>query len=230
MNLQMAKTWAVIVAAGKGKRMGAGLNKQFINVKGKPLLFYTIKAFSDCQEIDKIVIVCAPEEIDYCNEEIIKKYNFQKVYSIVPGGEERYQSVFNGLRAIEDCEIVLIHDGARPFISDEIIKDGIKYARIYDACTCGVIPKDTIKIMDECGFSLSTPKRESLFSVQTPQSFKFDLIFKCYNKIKNQSIVFTDDTSLVEHFGHKVFLYPGSYKNIKITTPEDLFIAENIIK
>jgi len=230
MNLQMAKTWAVIVAAGKGKRMGAGLNKQFINVKGKPLLFYTLKAFSDCEEIDKIVVVCAPKEIDYCNEEIIKKYNFQKVHSIVSGGEERHQSVLSGLKALDDCEVVLIHDGARPFVSDTIIRDGIKYARIYDACACGVIPKDTIKIMDEFGFSVSTPKREQLFCVQTPQSFKFDLILSCYNKLKNQERVFTDDTSLVEYFGHKVFLYQGSYSNIKVTTPEDLFLAESIIK
>lgn len=226
----MAKVWAVIVAAGKGKRMGTGPNKQFINVKDKPILYYTLKAFSDCEQVDKIVVVCASGEIDYCSREIVHKHNLHKVHCIVPGGEERQQSVFNGLKIIDDCEIVLIHDGARPFVSDIIIRDGIKYAGIYGACACGVTPKDTIKIMDEGGFSVSTPKRERLFSVQTPQSFKFNLIFNCYNKVKAIEEYFTDDTSLVEYFGYKVFLYQGSYSNIKITTPEDLALAENIIK
>jgi len=226
----MGKVWAVIVAAGRGKRMGAGKNKQFIDVKGKPILYYTLKAFSNNEEVDKIIVVCAQGEIEYCQGEIVSKYNFDKVHCITPGGEERRESVYNGLKVIDDCEIVIIHDGARPFVSDKIIRDGINYARIYGACACGVTPKDTVKIKDESGFSVSTPKRESLFLVQTPQSFKFDLIFNCYNKLKNIDDNFTDDTSIIEHFGHKVFLYQGSYSNIKITTPEDLAFAENIIE
>jgi len=226
----MGKVWALIVAAGKGKRMGAGINKQFINIKGKPILYYTLKAFSDNVNVDKIIVVCAKDEIDYCIDELINKYNFCKVACIVQGGAERQESVFNGLKAIDDCEIVLIHDGARPFVTDKIIQDGIDYAKIYGACACGVTPKDTIKIKDEVGFSVSTPKRENLFSVQTPQTFKHDLILNCYNNLINKYVGFTDDTSVVEYFGHKVLLYQGSYNNIKITTPEDLFLAEKILE
>ncbi len=225
----MGKVCAVIVAAGKGKRMGAGINKQFINLGGKPVLYHTIKAFSDNTQVDSIVVVCAKDEIDYCRNEIIEKYSLKKIFSVTEGGAERPQSVYNGLKIINDCEIVLIHDGARPFVSDSIIYNGIQYAKVYGACACGVHPKDTIKTMDEKSFSSGTLDRQELFAVQTPQCFNYSMILSLYERLGDSKLSFTDDTSVAEYFGHKVYLYNGSYSNIKITTPEDLDIAENIL-
>jgi len=225
----MVKACAVILAAGKGERMGAGKNKQFIEIKGRPVLYHTLKAFSRCSAIDKIVLVCARDEIEYCRSEIIEKYSFVKVAGIAEGGTERQDSVRSGLKAAGDCEVVLIHDGARPFVTDGIIEEGIRCAEKHGACACGVTPKDTIKIKGPGGFSEGTPDRDTLFSVQTPQCFKKELIDGCYDKLSDLQIRFTDDTSVAEHFGYKVFLYPGSYSNIKITTPEDLPVAENIL-
>lgn len=226
----MKGNYAVIVAAGKGKRMRTNINKQFIEVKGKPILYYSIKAFSANQLIDGIVLVCAEAEIEYCKKKVIDKYNLQKVVKLVAGGKERQDSVFNGLKALENCNIVLIHDGARPFVTSKIIEDGIRYSDVYGACACGVKPKDTIKIREKKGFSLSTLERNSLFAVQTPQCFKYDLIYNCHKKLINEKLHVTDDTMVVEHYGNKVYLYEGSYDNIKVTTPEDLNIAESIAK
>lgn len=225
----MVKACAVILAAGKGERMGAGKNKQFIEINGRPVLYHTLKAFSDCSAIDKIILVCAGDEIEYCRSEIVEKYFFDKVARIAEGGAERQDSVRSGLKAAGDCEVVLIHDGARPFVTAGIIEEGIKHAEKYGACACGVTPKDTIKIKGPGGFSEGTPDRDTLFSVQTPQCFKKELIDECYDKLSDEQIRFTDDTSVAEHFGYKVFLYPGSYSNIKLTTPEDLPVAENIL-
>lgn len=226
----MGKNCAVIVAAGKGKRMKANINKQFLNVNDNPILYYSLNTFSQCRLVDEIVIVCAQDEIEYCRREIVEKYNVQKVSKIVAGGKERQNSVYNGLKALEECEIVLIHDGARPFVTEKIIEDGIRYAKIYGSSACGVVPKDTIKIRAESGVSVSTPDRNSLFSVQTPQCFKYNIIFHCHNSLLESNIKVTDDTSVVEFYGNKVYLYEGSYDNIKITTPDDIYIAEKIIK
>ncbi|MBP1744672.1 MAG: 2-C-methyl-D-erythritol 4-phosphate cytidylyltransferase [Firmicutes bacterium] len=225
----MDKACAVIVAAGKGKRMGTGKNKQFIDIKGKPVLCRTLEAFSRCPAVDEIVLVCAGDEIGYCRDEIVGKYGFEKVKSIVSGGTERQDSVYSGLSAVKGRGIVLIHDGARPFVTNKIINDGIRFAEEYGASACGVTPKDTIKVKGESGFSECTLDRSRLFSVQTPQCFKIDLILGCYEKLMDEEIIFTDDTSVAEHFGHKVYLYEGSYENIKITTPEDLAVAESIL-
>lgn len=226
----MSKNYAIIVAAGKGRRMGSNLNKQFIKIKDKPMLYYSLKTFSNNKFIDGIILVCGENEIEYCRKEIIDKYNIGKILKIVAGGKERQESVFNGLKAIDDCEIVLIHDGARPFVSDNIIENGISYAKIYGACTCGVKLKDTIKVKDDIGFSYSTLDRNKLFSVQTPQCFKYDLIFNCHKRLIKDKVVVTDDTTVVEHYDNKVYLYEGSYDNIKVTTPEDLYMAEIIVE
>ncbi|MCM8711749.1 2-C-methyl-D-erythritol 4-phosphate cytidylyltransferase [Clostridium sp. SYSU_GA19001] len=224
----MNKICAIIVAAGKGTRMGANINKQFLHIKNKPVLYYTLKAFESCDLVDEIIVVTAKDEIDYCRSEIIDKYSIKKVSAVVQGGVERQYSVYNGLKAAS-CDIVLIHDGARPFVERRVIEDGIKYAEKFGACTCGVQPKDTIKVMDREKFSESTLDRNKLFSVQTPQCFKYDLILSCHEEVLRKDLKVTDDTSVVEHCGHKVYLYEGSYKNIKLTTPEDLFIGEKIL-
>lgn len=224
------KTCVIIVAAGKGKRMGSAVKKQFLKLNGKPILYYTLKAFENNASIDSIVLVCSEEDLSFCKEEIVEKFSFRKVKSIIKGGKERQQSVYNGLKVAISSKVVLIQDGARPFVTDEIIEKGIQYAVKYGSAACGVCPKDTIKLKDEKGFSVNTLDRDSLFSVQTPQCFIYDIILECHNKIMESNIKVTDDTSIVEYYGHKVFLYEGSYNNIKITTPEDLIIAEKILE
>ncbi len=226
----MSRNYVIIVAAGKGKRMGSAVNKQFLNIKDRPVLFYSLDIFSKNSLIDGIILVCSEKEIDYCREQVVEKYNIKKILKIVSGGNERQDSVLNGLKAINDCDVVLIHDGARPFVNNKIIEDGIEYAKLYGACTCGVSPKDTIKAKGIEGFSSKTLDRKNLFSVQTPQCFKYDLIMKCHQELKEDGVIVTDDTSVVEHYGHKVYLYEGSYRNIKITTEEDLSVAEAILK
>ena len=221
---------AIILAGGKGKRMEAPVSKQFIEIKGKPIIYYTIKKFSENKKIDNIVVVLSKDEVGYFKENILEKYNL-KVDNIVIGGTERQDSVYNGLKSLEDTntDIVLIHDGARPFISDRIIDDGIKFAQVYGACAPGVMPKDTIKIKNESNFSVSTPERGSLVAIQTPQVFKFNEILECHEKIKINNIVVTDDTMVAEKFGYSVYLYDGEYTNIKVTTPEDLILGEKLI-
>ena len=201
---------AIILAGGKGKRMGAPVSKQFIEIKGKPIIYYTIKKFSENKKIDNIVVVLSKDEVGYFKENILEKYNL-KVDNIVIGGTERQDSVYNGLKSLEDTntDIVLIHDGG--------------------ACAPGVMPKDTIKIKNESNFSVSTPDRGSLVAIQTPQVFKFNEILECHEKIKINNIVVTDDTMVAEKFGYSVYLYDGEYTNIKVTTPEDLILGEKLI-
>lgn len=219
---------AIILAGGKGKRMGAKISKQYIELNGKPILYYTLKRFVDCEGIDKIILVLPKDEIEYCNKEVLEKYSL-KVDMIVEGGKERQDSVYNALQKINDSEIVLIHDGARAFVSERVIKDGIKYAKIYGAAAPGVMPKDTIKVVDENGFSDSTPDRSKLLAIQTPQTFKLEIIKECHEKVKENNISVTDDTMVVEMYNNKVYLYNGEYTNIKVTTPEDLILAERLI-
>ena len=219
---------AIVLAGGRGKRMNYHKSKQFIEIKGKPVLVYTLEKFIYNKSIDEVILVLAEDEVDYCKKEVLQKYSL-KVDRIVIGGKERQDSVFNALEAMEKANIVLIHDGARPFISEKIIEEGIKYANIYGAAAPGVTPKDTIKIKNEDNISVDTPDRNTLVAVQTPQCFKYDEIYQCHRKIKEENAIVTDDTSVVERYGHKVYLYEGDYTNIKITTPEDLILAERLI-
>lgn len=219
---------AIILAGGKGKRMNSSISKQFIELKGKPILYYTLKKFIDNDNIDEIILVLPKDEIEYCRINILDKYSL-KVDKIVEGGKERQDSVYNGLKAIDNCSIVLIHDGARPFVSHRIINDGIKYAEFYGAAAPGVMPKDTIKVKDKSNFSIETPDRNTLVAIQTPQVFNYNKILECHKNIKENNIVVTDDTSVIEEFGGKVFLYEGDYINIKVTTPEDLILGEKFL-
>ncbi|WP_303211174.1 2-C-methyl-D-erythritol 4-phosphate cytidylyltransferase [uncultured Clostridium sp.] len=219
---------AIVLAGGRGKRMNYHKSKQFIEIKGKPVLVYTLEKFIYNKSIDEVILVLPEDEVDYCKKEVLQKYSL-KVDRIVIGGKERQDSVFNALEAMEKANIVLIHDGARPFISEKIIEEGIKYANIYGAAAPGVTPKDTIKVKNEDNISVDTPDRNMLVAVQTPQCFKYDEIYQCHRKIKEENAIVTDDTSVVERYGHKVYLYEGDYTNIKITTPEDLILAERLI-
>ena len=221
---------AIILAGGKGKRMGSAISKQFIDIKGRPIIYYTLKKFSKNKKIDNIIVVLPEDEVKYFKENILKKYEL-RINKIVIGGKERQDSVYNALKSLKNSstDIVLIHDGARPFISERIINEGIKFAEIYGAAAPGVMPKDTIKVKNEKNFSVDTPNRANLVSIQTPQVFKFDEILECHEKIRYNGEMVTDDTMVVEKYGYSVYLYDGEYTNIKVTTPEDLILAERLI-
>ncbi|WP_459479868.1 2-C-methyl-D-erythritol 4-phosphate cytidylyltransferase [Clostridium saccharoperbutylacetonicum] len=220
---------AIVLAGGRGKRMGCSKSKQYIELEGKPILYYTLKQFIDNKYIDKIVLVVPEDEKEYCKNEVLDKYGLI-IHKIVDGGKERQDSVYNALDQLKGSDIVLIHDGARPFVSQRVINDAIKYTRIYGAAAPGVKPKDTIKIRDEKNFSVNTLERDSLVAIQTPQAFDFNLIYECHKKVKESKIVVTDDTAVVENFGNKVYIYEGDYTNIKITTPEDLVFAKHFAR
>ena len=221
-------TSVIILAGGKGKRMGSKVSKQFIEIKGKPILYYTLKKFIDNKNIDQIVLVLPKDEIEYCKKEVLEKYSL-KVDKIVEGGAERQDSVYNALKSMNDTDIVLIHDGARPIISDNLIDEGIRCAKKYGAAAPGVMPKDTIKVKNKENFSIDTPDRSTLVAIQTPQVLNYDNILKCHEKVKENGDVVTDDTMVSEKYGYKVYLYDGEYTNIKITTPDDIILAERLV-
>lgn len=218
---------AVVLAAGKGKRMHSAVQKQFLMLGGKPVIFYSLEQFEQCPFINEIVLVTGEEEIDYCRKEIVEKYDFQKVKKIVAGGAERFLSVYNGLKACT-CDFVYIHDGARPFVDQAILERTREDVKRYGACVAGMPVKDTIKISDGDGYADVTPPRSRVWMVQTPQVFAYSCIKDAYDKlIADGRIDVTDDAMVLECMtGQKTKLTLGSYENIKITTPEDLEIAE----
>lgn len=231
------KTAAIVLAAGSGSRMRSNIKKQYMEINGKPLIYYALKAFED-SFTDEVVLVVSPGDIDYCKAEIVDKYGFTKVKRIVEGGAERYDSVRLGLHAIsEDTDYVMIHDGARPFVTEDIMQRSVDAAKACRACVVGMPVKDTIKISDESGFAKDTPDRKTLWMIQTPQTFEYSLIRKLYDKleedkeeIKEKGINITDDAMVVETFSDvKVKLVEGSYNNIKVTTPEDIGFAQAIL-
>ncbi|MDD3413265.1 MAG: 2-C-methyl-D-erythritol 4-phosphate cytidylyltransferase [Lachnospiraceae bacterium] len=231
------KNVAIILAAGQGKRMNSEVHKQYLMLCQRPVLYYSLKAFEDSPCIDEIVLVVGEGEEKYCLKEIIEKYSFHKVVSVVKGGKERYHSVFNGISAISDCDYLYIHDGARPFVTGEMIQNCFQEVEKSGACVVGVPVKDTIKLVDENKNIKETLNRNLLWSIQTPQVFTFSVIKKCYEElIRNEKqilesgISITDDTLLVEHFtSQNISVLEGSYKNIKITTPEDLLVGEKFL-
>lgn len=197
-------------------------NKVFLPLNGKPIITYSVETIKK-SGIDDIVVVTSKDDIDFCSNEILKGYEVR----YVEGGAERQISVYNGLMAIKEtnCDLVLIHDGARPFVTESIIRESIEAAIEHGAAAVGVKVKDTIKVVKD-GFILHTPPRESLWAVQTPQVFRYDLILKAHQKAIEDNFLSTDDTVLVERMGIKVRMIEGAYRNIKITTPEDIYIAE----
>lgn len=229
--MQKAKCTAIVLAAGQGKRMGTKVQKQYLEIAGKPVLYYSLNAFQQSAVIDEIVLVVGEGQKEYCQAEFVDKYNFTKVSQIVYGGSERYFSVWNGLQAIKDSEYVYIHDGARPFVTEDIIKRAFKAVQFEKACVVGMPVKDTIKVADSEGYADYTPNRSLVWMVQTPQVFDVLLIKEAYSKLMHlENIPVTDDAMVVEQMlGKKVKLVEGSYENIKITTPEDLFVAESFL-
>lgn len=219
----------IIVAAGSGSRMNMGINKQFIQIKGKEILAYTIDKFYNNKNIDKIVVVSKESELEFIEQSILNKYKFHNI-SVVSGGKERQDSVYNGLLELGgNYEIVLVHDGARPFITNSVIDESIEEAIKNNAVVVGVPVKDTIKVVNNHQEVVQTPKRDLLWMVQTPQVFKYNILKNAYDKAYEEGFYGTDDAMLVERSGQVVKMINGSYDNIKITTVEDLDIGEQII-
>ena len=208
MTADGKKTAAVVLAAGSGKRMGTSVHKQYLLIKGKPVIYYTLRAF-ELSEVDEIILVTGADEIDYCSR-------------------ERYDSVYEGLKALSDCDYVLIHDGARPLISSVLINANISCVQEKEACITAVPAKDTIKVADNKGYVSDTPDRSKLWQIQTPQTFSYALVSEAYRKrAEAGDTTVTDDAMVVEKYAdHSIYLLKGDYRNIKITTPEDLVIAE----
>ena len=223
----MKKNVAVVLAAGQGKRMNSKVQKQFLLIKEKPVLYYTLSAFENSPLISEIVLVTGKDEIEYCQKEIVDKYDFKKVCKIVAGGKERYHSVHEGIQAIDCADYVFIHDGARPFVDSAMIERACVAVEQYKACVVGMPVKDTIKIADDDGYAAQTPDRRLVWQVQTPQVFEYGLIKTAYEKLMiEEPEGITDDAMVVETMTEcRVKLVEGSYRNIKITTPEDLDIA-----
>jgi len=218
---------AVIVAAGKGERIGK--KKQFIPLAGKPILYWTLEKFQKVKKIKEIILVLPKEDI-WFKEKMIKG-KFTKVKKIIPGGKIRQKSVFNGLKKVNpNFSLVMIHDGVRPLVSERIIENTIKVAEKYGSAVAGLPVKETIKMVSTENLVETTLSREKIWTIQTPQVFRREIILKAHRKAKEDEFIGTDDAQLVERIGYSVKLVPGEYTNIKITTPEDLLFAQTILK
>lgn len=222
---------AIVAAAGQGSRMGAKVSKQYLKVNDQKILALTIQLLDHIQDVVELIVVVPASDVTFCQEEIFAKIDIQTPYKIVPGGKERQDSVYAGLVALShESDFVLIHDGARPLITIERIQYALKEAKIHGTAVLAVPVKDTIKVVTADGFVQSTPERSTLRAIQTPQIFRRELILKAYEQAFQVGYVGTDDASLLEAIGESVYLVPGSYENIKITTPEDLLVAEEILR
>lgn len=232
-SLGQARTGAIVLAGGKGKRMNSKVQKQYLMLAGKPLIVYSLEAFEQ-SPVDEIVLVAGEGEKDYVRRNILEPGRFQKITAVVEGGKERYHSVYAGLQALKSCDYVLIHDGARPLVSNEIICRTIRGAMDYKACAAGVPVKDTIKEADDSGFAAKTLDRGRLWQIQTPQAFAYPLIREAYDWImerESRQIGITDDAMVLESYGGcPVRLVEGSYTNLKVTTPEDMVVAGALLE
>lgn len=230
--MQNEKCTAIILAAGLGRRMGTKIQKQYLNLEGRPVLYYPVKTFDDSPVIDDIILVTEEGWEDYCRENIVEMYGFKKVRAIVAGGGERYHSVQKGLAVMEDDGFVFIHDGARPFIDEETIERAYNEVKKSKACVVGMPVKDTIKLVDKREYVSKTPPRELLWQIQTPQVFATSLIKGAHKLLMRETYInVTDDAQVVEQMlGHPIKLVRGSYENIKITTPDDYDIAQMILR
>lgn len=243
---------AIVLAAGRGSRMGSGVAKQYMLLRGRPLIWYTLHAVEESSVIDDCILVTGAEDIFYVKEEIVVRYGFHKVMAVVAGGRERYDSVYNGLQAAVGKEAVqggedpcmpdrdgyvFIQDGARPFLTEEILERCYEAVKKDHACVAGMPVKDTIKIVDENGFAKQTPDRNFMWQVQTPQVFDAQLILSAYEKLMREKerllregTAITDDAMVVETFTDcRVRLVEGDYRNMKVTTPEDMAVAETFL-
>ncbi len=227
----MSKVTVLIPAAGMGKRMGKAMAKQFLPLGDKPMLAHTLLAFQRASEIDEIIPILSQEDMETCLQEIIERYHITKVKTLVVGGKERQDSVANGLQKLEkDASVILVHDGVRPFVTPEMIRESVDHARKGECVAVGVPIKDTIKEVNDQGVVRHTLERNRLWAIQTPQAFPVKALKRAYEEASKHRMYGTDDATLIERTGGTVRVIMGSYENIKITTPEDLLLAEEILK
>ena len=232
----MKKFAAIVLSAGVGSRMKSDIPKQYMDLAGKPVIYYSLKAFEDA-DFSSIVLVCGKDDVEYCQKEIVEKHGLNKVTAIVQGGKERYHSVFEGLKAIDGADYVFIHDGARPLLNQEVIARLKNAVIAEEAAVAGMPVKDTIKIVDDEKYVTDTPERQYVWQVQTPQCFSYSIIYEAYRSIIQDEEEgwtiprITDDAMVLEYASdHEVKMVEADYRNIKITTPEDLIIAEAFLK
>ncbi|MBQ7925380.1 MAG: 2-C-methyl-D-erythritol 4-phosphate cytidylyltransferase [Lachnospiraceae bacterium] len=240
--MEKKRCTAVVLAAGTGSRMKSNVAKQFMLLKGHPLVYYSLKAVEASSIIDDCILVTGESDVAYVQREIVEKYGFHKVVAVIPGGKERYHSVNNalevirqgGLRIPNQDGFVFIHDGARPLLTEQILRDTYEAVSTCHACVTATPSKDTVKLVDEQGYAMGTPERRRVWNVQTPQVFDTSLITDAYarlmrslSELEQAGVPVTDDAGVVELFTDtRVRLVSGSYENIKITTPEDIPVAE----
>lgn len=224
-----SKVSAIIVAAGSGKRIGGSVKKQYLEIKKKPILIYSLERFQHCVDVKDIILVAPKSDIPKLKNIIFNEFNLSKVSNIVAGGSERYHSVLEGLKVVaDDTEFVAVHDGVRPLVTVEKISQVIRAAKKYGSAILGVKPKETIKSV-ESDFVKKTVNRDLLISVQTPQVFKKEILVTAYHHAFKSQQFGTDDSAMVEKLGNRIFVVPGDYENIKITSVEDLLIAEKLL-
>ena len=225
------KTVAIIPAGGSGKRMQENQSKQYLLLDGVPVIVRTLKTFQGARMINEIFLIVPADDIEFARQFIVEKYGISKVSRLLPGGRERQDSVKNGIDALaNDHDVVVIHDGVRPFVSEEMVHAAVREASNEGAVTVGVPVKDTVKAVDDHAWIKGTLNRSGLWLTQTPQAFKRDIIKKAYEAAYKDNYYGTDDASLVERMGINVKMMRGSYDNIKITTKDDIVLAEGLVK
>lgn len=225
------KIVAIITAGGSGKRLKAEKAKQYLPLVGRPVLVYSLQAFESCEIINEIIIVVPKNDVQFVRDELVGKTGINKVVKVIEGGAERQDSVRNGLSVVDSgCDLVVIHDGVRPLVTKAMIKSVVDAAQLHQAASVGVKAKDTIKETQDDDIVTRTVPRENLWLTQTPQAFQFAVIKKAYDKAYSDGYYGTDDASLTERLGIKVKMVAGSYENLKITTPEDIIMAEAFLR
>jgi len=220
---------AVIPAAGRGERMGGELPKQFRTLKDRPVLAHTLLAFERCPDIDGIVVVVPEDYVDFCGVRVVEPYDIRKVLRIVPGGRHRQDSVYEGLKAAEGAEIVVVHDGVRPLVRPGLISRSVALCRERGAAVVAVPVKETVKLV-EGGAVRKTLPREALWAAQTPQTFRREVLWEAFQRALRDGFYATDEAALVERIGYGVWVVEGEYRNLKITTAEDLYLAEKLLE
>jgi len=223
---------AIIPAAGVGVRMQSQIPKPYLQLAGKPILAHTLEVFEGVKEVQEVTVVAHPDDLEYCQEEVIAPYGFKKVLRLVPGGKERQDSVYHALKALQqedDLDIILVHDGVRPFITGDQIRRVIKAARSHGGAILGLPAQDTLKRVNSQGKVIHTLDRKDIWQIQTPQGFQAALLWRAFVEAYSRNFYGTDEASLLEEMGQQVAVIPGDPTNLKITTPEDLQLAEALL-
>ena len=227
----LMKTIAIVPAAGTGERMGIDRKKPYLLLNQRPLLYYTLTALDSIPSIAQIIVAVAPGDERFCQQQVLEKFHFNKSIQLIPGGSSRQESVSRLLERVpDDAQLVLIHDGARPLITPELLEQAIAETRVWKATVLAVPVKDTIKSANDTLQIEKTISRERLWAIQTPQTFERSVIQEAHQRASQEGFIGTDDAALVERMGVQVKIVMGSYDNIKITTPEDLIVAEALLK